>query len=68
MITSQGKTGAVTKPPATYDFPTKPGEKKNVNTSLPDAYSPQYVEAAWYDWWKESGFFSPEYQQVGFHP
>ena len=28
---------------------------------MPDAYSPAYVEAAWYDWWVESGFFKPEY-------
>ena len=28
---------------------------------LPDAYSPQYVEAAWYSWWEKSGFFKPEY-------
>lgn len=45
----------------TYDIPTKPGEKKDVKASMPDAYSPQYVEAAWYDWWVQSGFFKPEY-------
>ena len=28
---------------------------------MPDAYSPQYVEAAWYSWWEKSGFFKPEY-------
>lgn len=28
---------------------------------MPDAYSPQYVEAAWYDWWVNQGFFKPEY-------
>ena len=28
---------------------------------LPDAYSPRYVEAAWYSWWEKSGFFKPEY-------
>ena len=28
---------------------------------MPDAYSPQYVEAAWYAWWEKSGFFKPEY-------
>uniref|UniRef100_W5LEP7 valine--tRNA ligase n=1 Tax=Astyanax mexicanus TaxID=7994 RepID=W5LEP7_ASTMX len=37
-----------------------------VNTSdvlspLPDSYSPQYVEAAWYPWWEKQGFFKPEY-------
>lgn len=28
---------------------------------MPDAYSPQYVEAAWYSWWEKEGFFKPEY-------
>ena len=28
---------------------------------MPDSYSPQYVEAAWYDWWEKQGFFKPEY-------
>lgn len=27
---------------------------------LPDAYSPKYVEAAWYSWWEKQGFFRPE--------
>jgi hypothetical protein len=31
---------------------------------MPDAYSPQYVEAAWYAWWEKSGFFKPEYSKV----
>ena len=28
---------------------------------MPEAYSPCYVEAAWYAWWEKSGFFKPEY-------
>ena len=28
---------------------------------MPDAYSPQYVEAAWYAWWEKQQFFKPEY-------
>lgn len=28
---------------------------------MPDSYSPQYVEAAWYPWWERQGFFKPEY-------
>lgn len=44
-----------------YDKPTKPGDKKDINGPMPDAYSPKYVEAVWYDWWVESGFFRPEY-------
>ncbi|RWS27928.1 valine--tRNA ligase-like protein [Leptotrombidium deliense] len=44
-----------------YDKPTQPGEKKDISGKIPDSYSPQYVEAAWYQWWQKSGFFSPEY-------
>ncbi|KAM6185035.1 valine--tRNA ligase, mitochondrial [Rhynchocyon petersi] len=45
-----------------YEIPTEPGEKKDVSRPLPPAYSPQYVEAAWYSWWVREGFFKPEYQ------
>ncbi|XP_044532837.1 valine--tRNA ligase [Gracilinanus agilis] len=45
----------------TYDIPTPPGEKKDVSGPMPDSYSPQYVEAAWYSWWENKGFFKPEY-------
>ncbi|XP_041371023.1 valine--tRNA ligase-like [Gigantopelta aegis] len=45
----------------TYDIPTKKGEKKDTSCSMPDAYSPDYVEAVWYDWWEEQGYFTPEY-------
>ncbi|XP_070163843.1 valine--tRNA ligase isoform X2 [Polyergus mexicanus] len=38
-----------------------PGEKKDVLCPMPDMYSPQYVEAAWYAWWEKEGFFKPEY-------
>ncbi|KAK9405835.1 valine-tRNA ligase [Crotalus adamanteus] len=44
-----------------YDVPTKQGEKKDVTGPMPDSYSPQYVEAAWYSWWESQGFFKPEY-------
>uniref|UniRef100_A0A3B3T8C0 Valine--tRNA ligase n=1 Tax=Paramormyrops kingsleyae TaxID=1676925 RepID=A0A3B3T8C0_9TELE len=33
----------------------------DVASPLPDSYSPQYVEAAWYPWWEKQGFFKPEY-------
>uniref|UniRef100_A0A8C4WJL3 Valine--tRNA ligase n=1 Tax=Gopherus evgoodei TaxID=1825980 RepID=A0A8C4WJL3_9SAUR len=33
----------------------------DVTGPMPDAYSPQYVEAAWYPWWESQGFFKPEY-------
>ncbi|XP_074188739.1 valine--tRNA ligase, mitochondrial isoform X2 [Rhinolophus sinicus] len=45
-----------------YEIPTELGEKKDVSGPLPPAYSPQYVEAAWYPWWVREGFFKPEYQ------
>ncbi|KAL5972219.1 Valine--tRNA ligase [Taenia solium] len=35
--------------------------KKDVSGKMPESYSPQYVEALWYDWWEKSGFFTPEY-------
>lgn len=45
----------------TYDKPTAFGEKKDTSGPMPDAYSPRYVEAAWYAWWEKSHFFKPEY-------
>ncbi|KAL8562377.1 Valine--tRNA ligase [Nucella lapillus] len=45
----------------TYDVPTEKGQKKDTQGEMPSAYSPQYVEAAWYDWWVQEGFFKPEY-------
>ncbi|XP_011302810.1 valine--tRNA ligase [Fopius arisanus] len=49
------------KEAAVYDVVTPPGTKKNVTIPMPDAYSPQFVEAAWYPWWESQGFFKPEY-------
>lgn len=46
---------------ALYTGDTKPGEKKDITCNMPDAYSPKYVEAAWYNWWEKEGFFKPEY-------
>ncbi|KAL4237118.1 Valine--tRNA ligase [Mactra antiquata] len=45
----------------TYDIPTPAGEKKDTQCPMPEAYSPAYVEAAWYEWWTQQGFFKPEY-------
>lgn len=53
--------GSKAKGPAIYDVPTEKGDKKDTKCDMPDAYSPQYVEAAWYDWWVKEGFFKPEY-------
>ncbi|XP_053998029.1 valine--tRNA ligase [Hylaeus anthracinus] len=44
-----------------YTIGTPVGEKKDVTCAMPDAYSPKYVEAAWYAWWEKQGFFKPEY-------
>ncbi|XP_015110346.1 valine--tRNA ligase isoform X2 [Diachasma alloeum] len=44
-----------------YEIATPPGVKKDVSIPMPDAYSPQFVEAAWYPWWEREGFFKPEY-------
>ncbi|XP_052721885.1 valine--tRNA ligase-like isoform X2 [Crassostrea angulata] len=53
--------GAVTYESAMYDIPTQPGDKKDVSCPLPRSYSPDFVEAAWYDWWVAQRFFTPEY-------
>nr|XP_023014024.1 valine--tRNA ligase [Leptinotarsa decemlineata] len=50
-----------TKEVASYNIPTPEGEKKDIINPLPDAYSPKYVEAAWYSWWQKQQFFKPEY-------
>lgn len=44
-----------------YEANTVDGEKKDTSGSMPEAYSPQFVEAAWYGWWEKQGFFKPEY-------
>jgi len=49
------------KEAAQYTINTKTGDKKDTKCPLPDAYSPAYVEAAWYSWWEKSGYFKPEY-------
>jgi valyl-tRNA synthetase len=39
---------------------TPVGSKKSVAGSLPKGYSPEAVEAAWYEWWEAAGFFKPD--------
>ncbi|XP_052095273.1 valine--tRNA ligase-like [Mytilus californianus] len=58
---SQKKKEKKEKTVVKYEGNTKPGQKKDISGVMPDAYSPQYVEAVWYDWWVEQGFFKPEY-------
>jgi len=55
------KEATAVKESAKYDANTKAGDKKDTSRPLPDAYSPQYVEAAWYSWWEKQGYFKPEY-------
>jgi valyl-tRNA synthetase len=50
-----------TKECITYTANTQPGDLKDISGPMPDAYNPQYVEAAWYDWWEKEGFFKPEF-------
>lgn len=50
------------KESAVYTIDTPAGEKKDISAALPDAYSPKYVEAAWYAWWEKQGFFKPDYE------
>lgn len=57
-----------TKEAIVYTGNTKEGEKKDLSGPFPDAYSPQYVEAAWYGWWEQEGFFKPEYRRKENNP
>ncbi|XP_053610206.1 valine--tRNA ligase isoform X2 [Plodia interpunctella] len=50
-----------TKESAVYTASTALGDKKDITGPMPDAYSPKYVEAAWYAWWEKQGFFKPEF-------
>ena len=45
----------------TYNIETKPGQMKDTECPLPDAYSPAYVEAAWYSWWEKEGKYFQEF-------
>jgi valyl-tRNA synthetase len=39
---------------------TPAGAKKAVGGEMPKAYTPQAVEAGWYEWWEERGFFAAD--------
>ncbi|XP_034561604.1 valine--tRNA ligase, mitochondrial isoform X2 [Notolabrus celidotus] len=43
-----------------YNVLTPPGTKKDTSGPFPSAYSPDYVESSWYQWWEREGFFRPE--------
>ncbi|CAF1179244.1 unnamed protein product [Rotaria sordida] len=56
-----GKKKGPTRDITEYTSLTNIGEKKDIHCELPKAYSPKYVESAWYTWWEKEGFFRPEY-------
>ena len=33
----------------------------DTSCELPHGYEPQYVEAAWYDWWQQQKLFEPKH-------
>lgn len=39
---------------------TPAGSKKDTSGEMPKAYHPKFVEAAWYEWWEQCGFFKPD--------
>ncbi|CAI5984277.1 unnamed protein product [Closterium sp. NIES-65] len=44
--------------------PTEPGQKKNLAKEMAKAYNPKAVEASWYEWWEQSGFFKGDNQST----
>ncbi|KAI9352633.1 tRNA synthetases class I-domain-containing protein [Obelidium mucronatum] len=39
---------------------TPAGQKKDMSVPFAASYNPEQVEAAWYSWWEQCGFFKPE--------
>ncbi|KAL4444290.1 hypothetical protein ABPG75_012027 [Micractinium tetrahymenae] len=39
---------------------TPAGQKKELPAEMPKGYAPKAVEAAWYEWWQQRGFFKPD--------
>lgn len=39
---------------------TKPGEKKDLSQPMEAGYNPSHVEESWYEWWENSGFYTPK--------
>ncbi|KAJ7609088.1 tRNA synthetases class I-domain-containing protein [Roridomyces roridus] len=44
---------------------TPKGEKKDLTQPMAAGYNPIAVESAWYDWWHQQGFFSPQFTPDG---
>lgn len=47
----------IQKAVVTYDGP-RDGTKKVVSGEMPATYQPQYVEAAWQEYWEKAGFYT----------
>ena len=56
----QAKDAAEVKQQIEQAQATPKGQKKAVTRDMPKGYCPPAVEAAWYDWWEQSGFFKPD--------
>ena len=55
--TPKGKKKGAMTPPVCYRSNT---DYVDVSGPMASGYNPIAVEAAWYDWWHEQGFFKPE--------
>ena len=56
----QAKDAAELKQQIEQAQATPKGQMKAVTRDMPKGYCPPAVEAAWYDWWEQSGFFKPD--------
>jgi len=57
VVVKKKKKKKKSKEPPVYAGP-RDGAKKDTSLAMPDAYYPQYVEAAWQDWWEATGIFT----------
>ncbi|KAI0258885.1 tRNA synthetases class I-domain-containing protein [Gloeopeniophorella convolvens] len=61
----KAKEKAAKEEEAPFVNTTPKGQKKDVSGPMAAGYNPIAVEAAWYDWWHEQGFFKPELDPNG---
>ncbi|OAD79556.1 hypothetical protein PHYBLDRAFT_105744 [Phycomyces blakesleeanus NRRL 1555(-)] len=59
------KKAAKAAPAPAFVNTTPKGEKKDMSTPIANAYDPNAVESAWYEWWLKEGFFEPELTEDG---
>ena len=60
MSYAQAKDAAEVQQQIEQAQATPKGQKKAVTRDMPKGYCPPAVEAAWYDWWEQCGFFKPD--------